>query len=85
MRDDRLPQGNIRMATDNYASFLIRLVQENTGETELPWRGELESIQSGQTWSFLDIPALCQLLQTEVETISWRDQAPGDHEQTAPD
>ena len=73
------------MARDVYASFLIRLMQEQTGDKELPWRGELESIQSGQTWSFPNLPALCQLLQTQVESLSWHEKVPGDDEQTAED
>ena len=55
---------NPEQKVTQYRSFLLRLWQEN--ETDLPavWRGEIEWIQSGQTWRFDSLPIMFELFQS---------------------
>ena len=53
-----------------YASFMVRLWREPTGEAvnrEAPdWMGELESIQTGRAWQFQGLEPLLPLLAAQL-------------------
>ena len=53
-----------------YASFMVR-VWRDQADAEAPaagaaWKGELESVQSGQTWHFQGLDELLDLLTTRL-------------------
>lgn len=55
-------------ATD-YRSFLLRLWLENeTADPNSPagWQAEVESIQSGESWSFSDLRSLLEFIETKI-------------------
>lgn len=58
------------MATEQkitrYKSFLLRLWQEGEVEISTTWRGEVESIQTGQKWQFDSLPTMFELLQATM-------------------
>lgn len=45
-----------------YRSFLLRVWQEGEAETSTTWRGEVESIQTGQKWQFDSLTTMFELL-----------------------
>lgn len=47
-----------------YRSFLVRLWQEDEPAPATAWRGEIESIQSGQQWRFESLSAMFELFQS---------------------
>ena len=54
---------------DAYRSFLLRLWRENeTANPSSPagWQAEMESIQSGESWSFSDLRSLLDFIETNV-------------------
>ena len=54
-----------------YISYLVRFWWEDTGgEPKEGWRGELESIQTGQKWQFSYLNDMVQFLQTQMEDNS---------------
>ena len=56
--------------TGSYASFLVRLWRDATGEEAAdgaPWQAELESIQSGESWRFGDVAALVAFLEARFQ------------------
>ena len=56
------------MSEFRYASFMVRLwcePQAASGE-ETAWHGELESVQSGQTWRFQGVDALLRLMVAQL-------------------
>ena len=57
-------------ASDQYASFLLRLWYEQSGETPTSsqwWHSEVQHIQSGQLWSFATIDELLDFLRRYCE------------------
>ncbi len=63
-----------------YASFLIRVWQENKpGETSpgADWHAEVEHIQSRQHWTFQTVGELLSFLHQQAESISADDHSPG--------
>ncbi len=47
------------MKDQSYKSFLVRLWWENEGgEPEGGWQGEVESIQTGQKWQISDLETI---------------------------
>lgn len=62
----RESQGN----SVRYASFLVRLWREGNQEGTLPtatWHGEIEHIQSNQSWDFKALEELVNVLRRETE------------------
>ncbi len=56
-----------------YASFLIRVWQENKSEvtaTAADWHAEVEHIQSSQHWTFTTVEELLSFLHQQAENIS---------------
>ncbi|GIK40896.1 MAG: hypothetical protein BroJett011_47290 [Chloroflexota bacterium] len=51
---------------NQYKSFLLRLWQEGEAEPSAAWRGEVESIQTGQKWQFDSLTTVFELLQTTI-------------------
>jgi hypothetical protein len=52
-----------------YRSFLLRLWLENeTANPSSPagWQAEVESIQSGESWSFSDLSSLLDFIEAKV-------------------
>lgn len=49
-----------------YKSFLLRLWQEDRTATPPIWRGEIESIQTGQKWEFDSPELITVILQTRI-------------------
>lgn len=49
-----------------YKSFLLRLWQEEQAESLAGWQGEVESIQTGQKWSFVDLVTMADFLQAQI-------------------
>lgn len=63
-----------------YASFLIRLWQENKpGEASsgADWHAEVEHIQSNQCWTFETTEELLSFLHQQAENISTNDYLRG--------
>lgn len=61
--------------TEAYASFLVRIFR--TGAADLApgdsgWRGEIEQIQSGQTWRVDSRQALAEFWRTGLEEAAWQ-------------
>lgn len=58
------------MSEFRYASFMVRLWREPEAAsgTETAWQGELESVQSGQTWRFQGMDSLQGLLAEQLGT-----------------
>jgi len=53
-----------------YASFLIRLWREANPDPHAPpagWRGEMEHIQSGQSWTFDNLDEMLDFLRRQAE------------------
>jgi hypothetical protein len=53
-----------------YASFLIRLWREANPDPYAPpagWRGEMEHIQSGQSWTFDNLDEMLIFLRRQAE------------------
>jgi hypothetical protein len=48
----------------SYASYLLRVWREDDGQEG--WQGEIESIQTGQTWRFADLITMAHFLQAQV-------------------
>ncbi len=56
------------MKHEPYYSYLVRFWQEDgDGESQLRWRGEVQSIQTGQKRQFNSLPAMVRYLQLQVE------------------
>ncbi|MCA9916764.1 MAG: hypothetical protein KC445_02380 [Anaerolineales bacterium] len=56
------------MSNHMYVSYLVRFWQEETGgEPQTPWRGEVESVQTGQKWQLNSLSDLSQFIQSQVE------------------
>lgn len=49
-----------------YRSFLLRLWQEEKAGGPAAWRGEIESIQTGQKWQIDSLTTMFELLQTTI-------------------
>ena len=49
-----------------YLSFLVRLWQEGDMDTSTTWRGEVESIQTGQKWQFADLESMFVFLRAKI-------------------
>jgi hypothetical protein len=66
-------------AADRYASYLLRLWCEQSGETSTgnQWQGEIQHIQSGQSWLFVTVDELLDFLrnQSERSAVSELDHA----------
>ncbi len=63
-----------------YASFLIRVWQENKPGEALPgadWHAEVEHIQSSQHWTFTTVEELLSFLHQQAENISVGTHPPG--------
>ncbi len=58
-----------------YFSFLVRLWQEDEVETSATWRGEIESIQTGQRWQFADLESLFDFMRARIAGESASDSA----------
>ncbi len=53
-----------------YASFLIRLWREANPDPHTPpagWHGEMEHIQSGQSWTFDNLDEMLDFLRRQAE------------------
>ena len=46
-----------------YRSFVVRLWRAEDAAPAAPWHGEIESIQSGQQWRFVALPATFEQFQ----------------------
>jgi hypothetical protein len=58
----------VHMSEDLYYSFLIRLWRESSIDNhEASWRGEVESVQTGQRWEFGDLREMLCFIQEKVE------------------
>ncbi len=56
-----------------YASMIVRLWRlAGKSENAMPvrWQGEVEQIQSGQTWKFSSFEQLVEFLKKQVDTAS---------------
>ncbi len=63
-----------------YASFLIRVWQENKpGETSsnADWQAQVEHIQSSQCWTFKTVEELLSFLHQQAKSISVDDRPNG--------
>ena len=56
------------MSDLSYASFMVRLWREPEAARgrETAWQGELESVQTGQTWRFGGMDSLLRLLVAQL-------------------
>lgn len=56
------------MSELHYASFMVRLWREPEAASgnETAWQGELESVQTGQTWRFQGLDALQGLMAEQL-------------------
>lgn len=52
----------------SYASYLLRIWRE--GDEPEAWQGEIESIQSGQKWRFVDLESLFDLLEIQMRAAA---------------
>lgn len=62
-------------AQQEYASFLIRMWREGplaAPGAEALWHGEVEHIQSGQRWRFVEIEALLACLRRQATELDQR-------------
>lgn len=58
----------------DYASFLIRIWKNNNQESDKSqkeWHGELECIQSGQSWNFNCPEAFFTVLHEQIEKVGY--------------
>jgi hypothetical protein len=54
-----------------YHSYLIRSWQESrANDPEVRWRGEVESVQTGQKWRFDNLNNLLAFIRTQVDTLA---------------
>jgi hypothetical protein len=59
------------MSHDLYRSYLIRFWRESIShDPEVCWRGEVESVQTGQKWQFSDLRDMLRFIQKKVELPS---------------
>lgn len=54
------------MSEFRYASFMVRLWREPKSGSGTAWQGELESVQTGQTWRFQGVDALLRLMTAQL-------------------
>lgn len=72
------------MSEFGYASFMVRLWREPEAASgnATAWQGELESVQTGQTWRFQDLDALQGLMAEKLagdpSTVQADQDSPGD-------
>ena len=54
-----------------YNSYLVRFWREDGGgEPDGEWRGEVESIQTGQKWQFIKLETMAQFLNTGGQELT---------------
>lgn len=63
------------MNFEPYTSYLVRFWQEaEEGGAEACWRGEIESIQTGQKWQFARPEKMFRFLQGGMEKTTRRER-----------
>jgi hypothetical protein len=56
------------MPPDSYHSYLIRSWRESSAnDSEVRWRGEVESVQTGQKWRFYSLDDLLAFISEQDE------------------
>jgi hypothetical protein len=62
------------MKHESYHSYLLRFWQEDCGgEPDKIWRGEVESIQTGQKWQFNSLDDLFRFLRRKMARMTTHD------------
>ncbi len=56
-----------RLTSRQTETFIVRLPIEHPEQPLVPWRGEVEHIQSGQRWAFSEMDELLDFLRRQAE------------------